>query len=208
MIEKTFSTSPESIVTYFEVLALAVKDPIAQISQKGFEKFHVLVKKNAKVSRNDISSSLDTIINCLFDKLPTANEKLRSLLESIFLDLGKCSSFGGVGYCVGMIGKQKKNAHYKSVKARLDLLGKFLKTYHGNNEINLNVVGDIVVRGLENSNQFVRRKAVVMVGEIRKIYGDGKVKEVIESRKMGAFEELLKLEEEAKEKKVEKKMKK
>ena len=182
---------------YFSIITRTIKDKIAQVFLRSNDLLEAILKNSAKLNKNDITLSLDNIIISLLEKTHDSNLKVKSSSEKSFITLSNNPLIGLV-YVLNVVIKtcdsSKNNNSPKFLQARFALLSTLLKEISKNdkvqNEINVNHILEFIIRGLENNNGDIRKKALENAELAVNVFGEGKVGRVMEKWSPGFMDSL------------------
>lgn len=182
---------------YFSIIARTIKDKIAQVFLRSNDLLETILKNNAKLNKNEINLSLENIIISLLEKTHDSNLKVRSSSEKSFVALSSHPLIG-LTYVLNVVIKtcdsNKNNNSPKFLQARFALLSTLIKEISKNdklqNEINVNNVLEFIIRGLENNNGDIRKKALENAELSVTVFGEGKVGRVLEKWNPGFMDSL------------------
>jgi hypothetical protein len=182
---------------YFSIITRTIKDKIAQVFLRANDLLENLLKSNNKFNKNEIILSLDNIIISLIEKTTDSNLKVRSSAEKSLLMLINHALIG-LPYVLAVIIKtcdgNKKNNSPKFLLARFSMLLILLKEASKNqrnqNEINVNNISEFIIRGLENNNAEIRKKALQNAELAVQVFGEGKFGKIMDKWSPGFMDSL------------------
>lgn len=182
---------------YFSIITRTIKDKIAQVFLRSNDLLETILKNSAKLNKNDITLSLDNIIISLLEKTHDSNLRVKSSSEKSFIVLSNHPLIG-LPYVLNVVIKtcdaNKNNNSPKFLQARFALLSTLLKEISKNdkiqNEINVNHILEFIIRGLENNNVEIRKKALENSELAVNVFGEGKVGRIMEKWSPGFMDSL------------------